>query len=99
MVVKSAITPSFSGLIVSILVGVLPSIDFASLPTAFTLFLPPSSDIETTEGSFKTKPLFFTNIIVFAVPKSIDKSLENKSKIIKTPEFSDMLTLLLYTRF
>jgi hypothetical protein len=38
--------------------------------------------------------LFLTNIIVFAVPKSIDKSLENKSKIIKTPEFSDMLTLL-----
>ena len=94
VVVKSAITPSFNGLIVSIFSGVLPSIVFASKPTAFTLFLPPSSEIETTEGSSKTKPLFLTKIIVFAVPKSIDKSLEKISKIIKTPEFSDMLIIL-----
>ena len=80
---------------VSIFVGVLPSIVFASIPTARTFFLPPSSDIETTEGSSKTKPLFLTNIIVLAVPKSIDKSLENKSKIIKTPKLSDMLCYII----
>ena len=60
VVVKSAITPSFNGRIVSIFAGVLPSIVFASKPTALTLFLPFSSNIETTEGSSKTKPLFLT---------------------------------------
>ena len=83
---------------VSIFVGVLPSIVFASSPTALTLFLPFSSDaIETTEGSFKTNPLFLTKIIVLAVPKSIDKSLENKSKNIKTSSFSGIMCNMILT--
>ena len=58
---KSAITPSFIGLIASILPGVRPSIDLASLPTAKTdlLFLL-SVAIATTEGSFKIIPFPFT---------------------------------------
>ena len=38
---KSAITPSLNGLMALILPGVLPSIVFASSPTARTVFFPP----------------------------------------------------------
>ena len=38
--VKSAITPSFIGRMAMMLPGVLPSISFASLPTAWMVFLP-----------------------------------------------------------
>ena len=58
--VKSAITPSFIGRIAVMLPGVLPSICFASLPTAWIVFLPfgpPSWRIATTEGSSSTMPL------------------------------------------
>ena len=40
---KSAITPSFRGLMADIFPGVLPNIVFASSPTAKTDFFPPSS--------------------------------------------------------
>ena len=52
---KSAITPSLSGLTALILPGVLPSINFASSPTA--IGTPSSRSIATTEGSCKTTPL------------------------------------------
>ncbi len=58
--VKFAITPSFIGRIATMLPGVLPSIIFASLPTAwmdFFEFGPVSSRIATTEGSSSTMPL------------------------------------------
>ena len=70
--IKSAITPSLNGLIALILPGVLPSIVFASSPTANTFFFPPPlSTIATTDGSFKTTPSPFTTTSVFAVPRSI----------------------------
>ena len=81
MIVKSAITPSLRGLIASIWPGVRPNINFASEPTATTDFdaLPPlPALIATTDGSFKIIPLPLTYISVFAVPKSIDKSLEKR---------------------
>ena len=58
--VKSAITPSFIGRMAMMLPGVLPSIIFASLPTAWMVFLPfgPASwRMATTEGSSSTMPL------------------------------------------
>ena len=51
--------------------GVLPSIVFASSPTAKTFFFPPWSTIATTDGSFNTTPLPFKTTSVFAVPRSI----------------------------
>jgi len=74
VVSKSAITPSFNGLITCICSGVLPIISFASLPIANTLLVVLS--IATMEGSVKTIPLPLTNINVFAVPKSIPISFE-----------------------
>ena len=54
VVSKSAITPSFIGLIAVTLPGVLPNISRASEPTA-KAFLEYES-IATTLGSFKTTP-------------------------------------------
>src|SRR3954452_21510688 len=73
---KSAITPSFIGLIATTLPGVRPSMSFASRPTATTspLFL----FMATMEGSFTTMPFPPENTSVFAVPKSIARSDENK---------------------
>src|SRR4030043_613049 len=75
---KSAITPSFMGLIGTMLAGVLPSILFASAPTA-TGFLS-SLLITTTEGSLHTIPFPLTNTRVFAVPRSIARSFENNPR-------------------
>ena len=57
--VKSAITPSFIGLIAWMFPGVRPSMRFASWPTASTVLLPPPTPvcIATTEGSFNIMPL------------------------------------------
>src|SRR5487761_416237 len=88
---KSAITPSFIGLIATTLPGVRPSISFASLPTATTspLFLL----IATIEGSFTTMPLPFANTSVFAVPKSMARSEENRlnTDLIEYPFFMNPL--------
>src|SRR3974390_2319729 len=73
---KSAITPSFIGLIAPTLPGVRPSMSFASRPTATTS--PLILLIATMEGSFTTIPLPCENTNVFAVPKSIARSDENK---------------------
>ena len=79
---KSAITPSFIGLIASMFPGVLPTISFASCPTAKIFCFPYLFFITaTTEGSFITIPLPFTKTIVFAVPRSILISFENKPAI------------------
>src|SRR5712692_1418314 len=73
---KSAITPSFIGLMATTFPGVLPSISFASRPTATTspLFLL----IATIDGSFTTIPLPPAYTSVFAVPRSIARSDENR---------------------
>src|SRR6516225_2829366 len=73
---KSAMTPSFIGLIATTLPGVRPSISFASRPTATTS--PLILLIATIEGSFTTIPLPCENTNVFAVPKSIARSDENR---------------------
>ena len=66
---KSAITPFFNGRITRMLPGVLPTILYASVPTATTLFVLVLT--ATTDGSFKTIPLPETLMSTLAVPKSI----------------------------
>src|SRR6266849_9512290 len=75
---KSAITPSFMGLMATTFPGVRPSMSFASLPTATTspLFLL----MATMEGSLTTIPLPLENTSVLAVPRSIARSEENRLK-------------------
>src|SRR5207342_2576832 len=71
---KSAITPSFMGLMATMLPGVRPSISLASLPTASTS--PVFLLIATMEGSFTTMPLPRAYTSVLAVPRSMARSLE-----------------------
>src|SRR6476660_3585512 len=69
-------TPSFMGLIAVMLPGVRPSISLASVPTAsmrpFVLFR------ATIDGSLRTMPFPRAYTQVFAVPKSIARSCENR---------------------
>src|SRR5271169_5466356 len=69
-------TPSFIGLMATTLPGVRPSMSFASRPTATTS--PLALLIATMDGSFTTIPLPCENTSVFAVPRSIARSEENK---------------------
>src|SRR5438105_7118545 len=69
------ITPSFMGLMATMLPGVRPNISFASLPTASTS--PVTLLMATMEGSFTTSPLPRAYTSVLAVPRSMAKSLEN----------------------
>src|SRR5688572_22080521 len=71
-------TPSFIGLIATMLPGVRPSISFASLPTASTR--PLILLIATIDGSLTTIPLPRAYTHVLAVPRSIARSLENNEK-------------------
>src|SRR5688572_1490604 len=73
---KSAMTPSRMGRIASMLPGVLPSISFASWPTATTLRLLPLV-MATTDGSSRTipRPRMWTSVL--AVPRSMAMSCEN----------------------
>src|SRR5829696_2918092 len=80
---KSAITPSFNGLIATILPGVRPSIRLAADPTATTLSVLVS--MATTEGSERTIPCPLTNTSVFAVPRSIATSRPNNPPNIRDP--------------
>src|SRR6201999_152388 len=80
---KSAITPSFMGLMATMLPGVRPSISLASLPTASTS--PVFLLIATIEGSLTTMPLPRAYTKVFAVPKSIARSLEKTLNNERTP--------------
>ena len=75
---KSAITPSFKGRTAVIEPGALPMTSFASWPTLLTMSVRVST--ATTDGSRMMMPFPFIKIKVFAVPKSIPKSLE---KLIK----------------
>ena len=79
MTSKSAITPSFIGRTAVMLPGVRPSISLACLPTASTFLVPLLRRwTATTEGSLETMPLPRTNVSVFAVPRSIARSLVNR---------------------
>src|SRR5690349_23347167 len=71
--------------------GVRPSISFASLPTASTS--PVFLLMATIEGSFTTMPLPLAYTNVFAVPRSMARSLENMLKSERRlwmREFSDL---------
>ena len=57
---KSAITPSRSGRIASMLPGVRPTICLASSPTARTCLRPRMLVMATTDGSLRTIPLPLT---------------------------------------
>src|ERR1700675_954281 len=63
------------GLMATMLPGVRPSISLASLPTASTS--PVFLLMATIDGSFTTMPLPLAYTSVFAVPRSIARSLEN----------------------
>src|SRR3954469_14026907 len=99
---KSAMTPSFIGLMATMLPGVRPNISLASLPTASTS--PVTLLIATIEGSLTTIPLPLAKTRVLAVPKSIARSLENMLNSDRRlctfelcewkPLFDDILTLL-----
>src|ERR1700756_4201100 len=85
------ITPSFIGLIATMLPGVRPSISLASLPTASTS--PVFLLMATMEGSFTTMPLPLAYTNVLAVPRSMARSLENMLKSERRlwmREFSDL---------
>src|SRR5688500_10868842 len=69
-------TPSFIGLMATMLPGVRPSMSFASLPTAS--MRPLTLLIATMEGSLTTMPLPRAYTQVFAVPRSMARSLENR---------------------
>src|SRR3954466_6932690 len=83
-------TPSFIGLIATMLPGVRPSISFASRPTAS--IRPVTLLIATIDGSLTTMPLPRAYTHVLAVPKSIARSLENREnsdrKLNARPHFS-----------
>src|SRR5229473_5620891 len=72
-------TPSFIGLIATMLPGVRPSISFASRPTASTR--PVTLLMATMDGSFTTMPLPRAYTQVLAVPRSMARSLENNDSI------------------
>src|SRR5204862_5279997 len=73
---KSAMTPSFIGLIAVMFPGVRPSISFASVPTAsmrpFVLLS------ATIDGSLTTMPRPRAKTQVLAVPRSIARSCEKR---------------------
>ena len=69
-------TPSFIGLMATMLPGVRPSISLASLPTASTSLV----DVLTAmiEGSLTMMPLPCAKTSVLAVPRSMARSLEKR---------------------
>src|SRR4249920_2478023 len=72
-------TPSFIGLMATILPGVRPSMSLASLPTASTR--PLTLLMATIDGSLTTIPLPRAYTQVLAVPRSMARSLENNESI------------------
>ena len=73
---KSAMTPSFIGLMAVMLPGVRPSISLASVPTASIRPLILLS--ATMEGSLTTMPLPRAKTQVLAVPRSMARSWEKR---------------------
>ena len=92
--VKSAITPSLSGLIVSIPSWVLPSISFASSPTARTA--PVFVERAIIDGSLIIIPLPDNQINVLAVPRSIAMSPLTQLKLSEIEFFIDPKKLIEY---
>src|SRR2546426_4638346 len=86
---KSAITPSFIGLIATMSPGVRPSMSLASRPTAYTFLV--FLSIATIEGSLTTIPRPLAKTRVFAVPRSMARSLEKG--------LNRFLSLIIYVRF
>src|SRR5262245_52176971 len=90
---KSAMTPSFIGLIATMLPGVRPSMSLASLPTASTR--PLTLLIATIDGSLTTMPFPRAYTQVLAVPRSIARSLEksenNERRLILPKTFQSEL--------
>src|SRR5579875_3195543 len=86
---KSAITPSLSGRIATMLPGVRPIIRFASTPTATICPLFVLS--ATTEGSLSTIPRPRTYTRVFAVPRStaMSRPRNDKALLITNETFQD----------
>ena len=76
MCLKSAITPSFMGLMATMLPGVRPTISLASSPTAS--IAPVTWFTAMIDGSFTMMPLPCANTSVFAVPRSIARSDEKR---------------------
>src|SRR5215510_14113113 len=74
--------------------GVRPSISLALLPTASTLWV--TLLIATIEGSETTIPRPRAKTSVFAVPRSIAKSLENKLKIERKFIETDLKTFWVF---
>src|SRR5215472_16800368 len=75
----------------TMLPGVRPNISLASLPTASTS--PEFLLMATMEGSFTTMPLPLAYTSVFAVPRSMARSLENmliSERRLWMREFSDL---------
>src|SRR3954468_10630363 len=82
-------TPSFIGLIATMLPGVRPSMSLASLPTASTR--PLTLLIATIDGSLTTIPLPRAYTQVLAVPRSMARSLENRDNIERRLKTHDSL--------
>ena len=75
---KSAITPSFIGLMAVMLPGVRPSISFASVPTAS--IRPLILLMATMDGSETTMPRPRAKMHVLAVPRSMARSWEKRAR-------------------
>ncbi len=75
---KSAITPSFIGLMAVMLPGVRPSISFASVPTAS--IRPLILLNATMDGSLTTMPRPRAKTQVLAVPRSMARSWEKRAE-------------------
>ena len=75
MTSKSAMTPSFIGLIATIFPGVRPSMSLAAFPTASTR--PVTVLMATMDGSLTTMPVPRAYTQALAVPRSMARSLEN----------------------
>jgi hypothetical protein len=90
---KSAMTPSFRGLIAMMWAGVRPIIRLASEPTA--RIAPVLVLIATTDGSLRTMPRPRTYTSVFAVPRSTAMSRPMKEKKLSM----ELLLRLLFVLF
>jgi hypothetical protein len=75
---KSAMTPSFMGLMAVMLPGVRPSISFASVPTAS--MRPLILLMATMDGSETTMPRPRAKMHVLAVPRSMARSCEKRAR-------------------
>src|SRR4029453_13936405 len=82
---NEAMTPAFKGLMATMLPGVRPSISFAPVPTASTR--PVTLLTATMEGSLTTIPRPFGKTTVWAVPRSMARSVERNDSSEPKPIF------------